>query len=104
MKASLLINNVIIVAITKKHFTVEKAPATLFARGLAGAEVVNLEALGSGSDPDTAADAEWVQIKAGGNNKQLSANNTLLEILTPGNYRIVTEAATAGNISVGLYG
>jgi len=102
MKASELIN-ADLDAETKKIFTVEKAPATLFARGLAGVEAVAIEVLASNSDPDSAADAEWQAVIQGSNALVLDANNTLLTLSSPGNYRFVAPA-TAGVVVIGMYG
>ncbi len=106
MKPSLLINAQIAAA-TRKGFTVgEHRPVTLFAAGLAGAEKVTLQMLTKDTDPDTALadDTAWTDYKQGGATKVLDANNSVIVIDAPGEYAVLTEAATAGAIRIGVYG
>jgi hypothetical protein len=106
MKPSLIINQQI-AAITRKGFTVsEHRPTTLFAHGLAGAEKITLQLLTKDTEPDAAlADATaWSDYKQGGTTKVLDANNSVILIEGPGEYAVLTEAATAGAIRVGVYG
>ncbi|PKM43241.1 MAG: hypothetical protein CVV05_15455 [Gammaproteobacteria bacterium HGW-Gammaproteobacteria-1] len=106
MKPSLLINAQI-AAITRKGFTVgEHRPVTLFAAGLAGAEKVTLQLLTNDEDPDGALadNAAWTDYEQSGTTKVLDANNSVIVIDAPGEYAVLTEAATAGAIRVGVYG
>jgi hypothetical protein len=103
MKPSLLFNAQLTGA-TRKTFTIERAPATVFAGGLGVGETLTLQVLSVDEDADEATDAQWLDVKSGGTALALSADTTTLTIEAPGVYALVSSGATAGAIRAGLFG
>ena len=102
MKATLLINTDAAIATkTLKNFTVDQGKTVqLFQRGLAGAEAIVIELLGSDEDPDGASvpvDAKWIATQS------LSDFQKTAVLSAPGNYRLHIETS-AGAVVAGVYG
>jgi len=91
----------------KKAFYVSSPiPVSVWVGGLAGIEVVDIQFLSNPTlanikDPDSALDADWTDYFSETVQQSLKIDNNMIGIYVPGQYRVITSATTAGEITVG---
>lgn len=77
-------------------------PRGVFCQGLSGAEVVTVDFLTEGNDPENALEADWMPVYLSSILQEISATHNLLYIELPGTYRLGTPASTVNPIKLGV--